>query len=52
MAADFKVLPLTPALGAELVGIDIDSMDQDQFEALYQHWLKYRVSRPHNHVLH
>ncbi len=43
MAAGVKVLPLTPALGAEVVGIDIDSIDQEQFEALYRHWLKYRV---------
>ena len=43
-AAPFVARPLTPNLGAEIVGVDLAAYVPDEvFRALYQAWLRYQV---------
>jgi len=43
-AARFDVRPLTPELGAELIGVDLrHAVDDSQFAAIYQAFLRYQV---------
>ena len=40
----FTVRPLTPALGAEIIGVDLArGVDDNQFTAIYQAFLRYQV---------
>jgi taurine dioxygenase len=40
----YRARPLTPAIGAELVGIDLrDDMDDDLFDAIYRDFLEHQV---------
>lgn len=39
----FEVAPLTPSLGAEIIGIDVSRLSDDDFKSLYRHWLRYKV---------
>jgi len=40
----FEVRALTPALGAELIGVDLAAgVDREQFAAIYQAFLRYQV---------
>lgn len=40
----FRVRPLTPKLGAELIGVDLAAgVDQALFDAIYQAFLRYQV---------
>jgi len=43
MSADLEILPLTPKLGAEIIGLDITQIDDSGFRILYQHWLERKV---------
>ena len=43
MAGDLQVRPLTPALGAEVSGVDIRNLDEDSFARLRTLWLRYKV---------
>ncbi|TNF86230.1 MAG: TauD/TfdA family dioxygenase [Gammaproteobacteria bacterium] len=43
MAIRFQVTPLTPTLGAEISGLDINRLDDATFAALYQTWLEFKV---------
>ena len=43
MSAAFEIHPLTPALGAEIVGIDAARLDDGVFERLYRVWLERKV---------
>lgn len=40
----YRARPLTPSIGAELIGIDLrEDMDDDLFEAVYRDFLKHQV---------
>lgn len=39
----YEIVPLAPALGAELRGIDLNNLGAGDAEALYQSWLEYHV---------
>lgn len=39
----FSVRPLTPALGAEIIGIDVASVDAGTFDEVYRAFLRYQV---------
>ena len=43
MKPGFRVRPLTPGLGAEVTGLDINRLDESAFEDLYLAWLEYKV---------
>ena len=43
MTDKFCIRPLTPALGAEISGIDINNLDQSQFDQLRRVWQQYKV---------
>jgi taurine dioxygenase len=43
MPASISVEPLTPALGAEISGVDIADIDDDQFDVVYHAWLRHKV---------
>ena len=43
MTARLAISPLTPTLGAEIDGIDVRELDEDDFAALYRAWLDYKV---------
>jgi taurine dioxygenase len=38
-----QVTPLTPRLGAEIEGLDLKRLEQAEFDALRQAWLRYKV---------
>jgi taurine dioxygenase len=37
------ISPLTPALGAEISGVDIHRLDAVEIDKLHRSWLKYKV---------
>lgn len=43
MTTAFTVNPLTPTLGASIGAIDVNDLDQAQFERLYRTWLAHKV---------
>ncbi len=43
MPADFEIHPLTPALGAEIRGLDVNRLDDASFDRLYRCWQTYKV---------
>ncbi len=44
MTVDLKIQTLHPALGAEVVGLDLaESMDDDKFQAIRDAWMKHLV---------
>lgn len=43
MGDDLEVHPLTPVLGAEIVNLDVNRIDDAGFGALYREWLTYKV---------
>ena len=43
MPRTLQLSPLTPGLGAEIIGLDVCQLDDDSFAALYQAWLEYKV---------
>ena len=43
MITENSIRPITPALGAEVIGIDIANLPDDQFAQLRDLWLKYKV---------
>lgn len=38
-----SIEPLTPSLGAEISGVDVNHLPDAGFEAIYRAWLKYKV---------
>ncbi len=44
MSADpFALNPITPALGAEVTGLDLNTISDAAFDRLYQHWLDNKL---------
>lgn len=43
MNGKIEIVPVTPSLGAEIIGIDVSQLSDDDFEELYRHWLRYKV---------
>ena len=43
MSSKIEITPLTPSLGAQISGIDVGHLSDDDFESLYRHWLRYKV---------
>lgn len=39
----FELTPIAGALGAEVVGVDVNSLDEETFDDLYAAWLQYQV---------
>ena len=43
MNSKIEIVPLTPSLGAEISGIDVSDLTDDDFDNLYRQWLRYKV---------
>lgn len=39
----FELQPITPALGAEVLGLELGRLSDATFSRLYQHWLDYKL---------
>ncbi len=43
LAGDLEIVPLSKHIGAEVKGVDLTNISDDQFEAIHEAWLKHLV---------